>query len=330
MSSPAPERACWCGHPTLSAYSADYHVCRACGTLVSRAPLQAMSLEPANDAAGELYSKDYWTRRQAEHHELPQIEERARLDLPERSTHWLQHLLSWKLPPGRVLEVGCGHGGFVALLGWAGFDAVGTEMSRWVVDFARRTFAVEALAGPIESQPFPPASFDVIVLNDVIEHLADPVGTMRHCARLLRPDGFFVIQTPEYKEHLGYADLVATNDLFLRHMDRNNDEHLFLFSRRSAQRFFEQLGYPVLAFQSPVYPYDMYFTASRTPLPSRDRSAVFASLAKQPHGRLVAALLDKAHESNDRWWAVKRMEAALEHGARSKGQESEEKVEDRG
>ncbi len=82
MSESPTDRACWCGHRELEAYSEDYRVCRACGTLVSRAPW-----------AGELYNEDYWTKRQTEHHGLPDIRKRARLDLPERCTQWLRRLL---------------------------------------------------------------------------------------------------------------------------------------------------------------------------------------------------------------------------------------------
>jgi SAM-dependent methyltransferase len=160
----------------------------------------------------------------------------------------------------------------------------------------------------IESQSFTAGSFDVIVLNDVLEHLPDPLGTFEHCRRLLRPDGFFVIQTPEYKEHLGHADLVATQDLFLRHMDHNNVEHLYLFSRRSVTEFFRRQGFGEITFFNPVYSYDMYLTASRSPLPRYDRDAVQRALEQRPLGRLVGALLDKAYESTDRWWAIQRLE----------------------
>ena len=306
----ARARVCWCGHPTLAAYSADYHVCHACGTLVSRAPLPAEAFTVQNDS-GELYSKDYWHERQTEHHGLPDITRRARLDLPERCTHWLRHLLARRLPPARVLELGCAHGGYVALLGWAGFTATGTEMSPWVVEFSRQTFGIDALAGPIETQPFAAGSFDVIVLNDVLEHLPTPAATLAHCARLLAPDGFFVIQTPEYKEHLTHADLVANQDIFLRHMDGNNDEHLYLYSRRSATEFFTRLGFPALEFANPVYSYDMFFTAARAPLALHAEEKMSAALAAQPTGRLVQALLDKAAESTDRGWAIQRLETAL-------------------
>jgi len=307
-------RACWCGHSTLSPYSADYNVCPACGTLVSRAPLPPEGFTVEADS-GELYSKDYWHERQTEHHGLPDITRRARLDLPERCTHWLRHLLARRLPPARVLELGCAHGGYVALLGWAGFTATGTEMSPWVVEFAKKTFAIDALAGPVEQQPFAPGSFDVIVLNDVLEHLSTPAATLAHCARLLAADGFFVIQTPEYKEHLTHADLVAARDIFLRHMDGNNDEHLYLYSRRSVAEFFKRLGFPALDFASPVYSYDMFFTAARAPLPLHSDAEVTIALVTRPLGRLALALLDKAAESADRGWAIQRLETPPSPGS---------------
>lgn len=213
-----------------------------------------------------------------------------------------------RLPPARVLEVGCAHGGFVALLGWAGFDAIGTELSPWVARFAEETFGVKVLSGRLEDHDLREGSFDVIVLNDVLEHFAHPLTFMAHCARLLSKDGFFVIQTPEYIEHLSHADLVATNDLFLKHMDRNNEEHLYLYSRRSAAVFFSRLGFAHLDFSAPVYPYDMTFVASRSPRKPTEVEARVAALAGRPVGRLVQALIDKALESKDRWWALQRLE----------------------
>ncbi len=308
-------RACWCGHGVLSDYSSEYRVCYACGTLVSSALITA-SVTPERNAPDELYGADYWTKRQTEHHRLPDIRQRARLDLPERCTHWLQHLIEHRLPPGRVLEVGCAHGGYLSLLQAAGFSVVGTEMSPVVTAFARDNFGVEVRAGPIEAHGFAPASFDVIVLNDVLEHLPSPLETISHCATLLAPDGFFVLQTPEYKEHLTYADLVANEDLFLRHMRNNNEEHLYLFSRRSVAALFARVGLPHLEFGNPVYSYDMFFTASRQPLTRHSPPVIADALTARPTGRLVLALLDKAFESQDRWWAVQRLEAQIKNAAK--------------
>jgi SAM-dependent methyltransferase len=289
-------RACWCRHKGLEAFSEHYRVCRACGSLVSTA-----AYDP------RLYNEDYWLGRQTAHHGLPDIRNRARLDLPERCTHWLRHLLSRRLPPSRVLEIGCAHGGYVALLGWAGFEAVGTELDPGVARMAHELFGVKVMAGEVERQPFEKASFDVIVLNDVLEHLPDPVATMGHCAGLLSEGGFFVVQTPEYKEHLTFAELTSTNDLFLKHMGKKQDEHLYLYSRRSAGVLFSRMGFPILDFANPIFAYDMFFTASRSQLPAHSEAEIVAATSRHPVGRLTQALLDKAYESNDRWWAIQRL-----------------------
>ena len=304
-------RPCWCGEPNLFAYSDEYNVCKVCGTLVTRADPRAADPTVTRDQ-GELYSKDYWLRRQPAQHGLPSLEQRTRTDLPERCVHWLKLLLARRLPPARVLEIGCAHGGYVALLRWAGYDASGIEMSPWIVNYARETFGVPVTAGSIESQAFAPGSLDVIVLNDVIEHLPDPAATLGCCARLLKPDGFFIIQTPEYKEHVSYAEVVATGDSFIKHMRGKNDEHPYLFSRRSAQRLFAQIGFPQVGFENPIFPYDLFFTASRQPLAQHGDEAVAAALCAQPPpARLVLALLDKAFESSDRWWEIQRLREKL-------------------
>jgi SAM-dependent methyltransferase len=292
----AGERKCWCGHEGLEPFSPSYQVCRACGTLVSQGAFSP-----------DLYAHGYWTGRQTEHHGLPDITRRARLDLPERCTHWLRHLLSLRIPPGRVLEVGCSHGAYVALLGWAGFEARGTELSPEAVAFARREFRVTVSEGKVEDQGIEPQSCEVIVLNDVLEHLPAPAVTISHCARFLSTPGFFVIQTPEYKEHLSYADLKSSKDLFLKHIEGMEAEHLYLFSRRSAGLLFSRLGFPAVAFANPVYPYDLFFAASREPLAAVPEAEAVAALTRTPEGRLAQALLDKAFESADRWWAIERL-----------------------
>jgi 2-polyprenyl-3-methyl-5-hydroxy-6-metoxy-1,4-benzoquinol methylase len=313
-SAPTSPRACWCGATTLAEYSDEYAVCRHCGTLVTRAQVSSADLE-VNVDRGELYSKDYWLRRQSEKYGLPPIQERARLDLPERCVHWLNLLLRHRLPPARVLEIGCAHGGYVALMRWAGYDATGTEMSPAIVEFAKHTFHVPVHAGRIEDLAFAPGSLDVIVLNDVAEHLPDPSATLGHCARLLKPDGFFILQTPEYKEHIDYSELVRTGDAFINHLRGKNDEHLYLFSRRAATALFTRLGFPVLSFENPIFSYDLFFTASRSALCENSPTEIAAALSTQPTSRLVLALLDKAYESNDRWWAMQRMEAQLRERA---------------
>jgi SAM-dependent methyltransferase len=187
--------------------------------------------------------------------------------------------------------VGSGPGAFVALLRWAGLDATGLELSPWVVDYSRRTFDVPVLAGPVEDQEIEHQSLDAIVMMDVLEHLPDPVGTMRRCLRLLKREGVLIVQTPRLPHGKSYQRLVDDADPFLEMLKA--DEHLHLFSDQSVRRFFSELGVNEVVFEPAIFAhYDMFIIASRVPLMTHDRPAIETALQARPPGRLTLALLD--------------------------------------
>ncbi len=102
------------------------------------------------DEAG-LYGKNYYLQHLQKDYGYPDLETRARADLPERCLHWLRTVLKFVPGPGaRTLELGCGHGGFVAMQRWAGLDATGLELSPWLVGKAREWFGVPVLQGRLE------------------------------------------------------------------------------------------------------------------------------------------------------------------------------------
>jgi glycosyltransferase involved in cell wall biosynthesis/2-polyprenyl-3-methyl-5-hydroxy-6-metoxy-1,4-benzoquinol methylase len=284
-------RTCWCGNATLETFSSDYSYCPRCGTLVSRADVADSALQVGDDGA-DFYGKQYWLDHQREDLKNPDIFARAERDLSERCLYWLRALLRFRVPPAHVLEIGAAHGGFVALLRWAGFDATGLEVSPWVVNFARQTFDVPMRLGPIEQQDIPPASLDIIVLNDVLEHLPHPAETMAHCATLLKPDGLFVVQTPRYPEPRRYDALIASKDRFLEMMEEMSTEHLHLLSERAACRMFGAIGFAEVEFLPPLFPYDMFFIAGRQPVTEVDGARTREHLLTTAPGRLLAALLD--------------------------------------
>jgi SAM-dependent methyltransferase len=288
-------RTCWCGNTELLPFSPTYLQCASCGTLVV-AEIPASNLSRVSDDEHDFYGREYWFSHQQDDLGFPDITVRARNDLPERCMHWLKTLLKFKRPPGQTLELGCAHGGFVALMQWAGFTAEGLELSPWIAEFATRTFGIPMLIGPIEEQSIAPASLDVIALMDVLEHLPDPAGTMSHCLRLLKPDGMLLIQTPRYSEGTSYDELTARRDPFLEQF--KHEQHLFLFSERSVRELFQRLGAGYLQFEPAIFAqYDMFLATSRAPLEelSADDSAV--PLNESPSSRLVQALLDCDHQT---------------------------------
>jgi SAM-dependent methyltransferase len=286
--------ACWCGNADLAPFSTYYVHCRACETLVAlRRPPQDLT-KVGEDERG-FYGREYWFSHQRQAVNQPDIRARAVADLPERCVFWLRTILKYKLPPAVVQELGSAHGGFVALLRRAGYEATGLELSPFIADFARQLFNVPVRRGPLEEQPIPAGSLDVLALMDVLEHLPDPSQTMGHGLRLMKPDGVVVAQTPAFPEGSRYDDLVARNDPFLHNLHDRQDEHLFLFSRSSVRQFFERLGCPVLEFEPAIFPqHDMYFVASRVPLAPAAPEAIADALTRTPDARVVAALLDAA------------------------------------
>jgi SAM-dependent methyltransferase len=146
------------------------------------------------DEAG-LYGKGYWFEHQTGDVGYPDIVAAPAPTCPSgaptgcgRSWHTSRRPAGYRSSAARTA-------GFVALLRLAGYDAAGLELSPYVVDFARQTFGVPMLTGPVEQQPIAPGSLDALVMMDVIEHLPDPAGTMRRVASLLKPDGVLVVQT---------------------------------------------------------------------------------------------------------------------------------------
>jgi 2-polyprenyl-3-methyl-5-hydroxy-6-metoxy-1,4-benzoquinol methylase/predicted nucleic acid-binding Zn-ribbon protein len=292
QSAPPPEiRAdCWCGASDFRAFGPDYLRCDACGTLVSQKGLSTSELTVVDDEH-DYYGKQYWLQHQERDLGLPDFESRIRNDLPERNLHWLRTLLNYALPPAKVVELGCAHGSFVALMEQAGYAASGVEMSPWVVDFGRATFGIDVQTGPVEKLDIAPGSLDAITMMDVMEHLPDPVATLRHCLGLLKRSGFLLIQMPNFREEMDFDELVASGSTFLSQL--KSDEHLYLYSKRSVTEFFHRLGADHVAFEPAIFAhYDMFIVVSRTRLKRNGVEAITAALQATPRGRVALAMLD--------------------------------------
>jgi 2-polyprenyl-3-methyl-5-hydroxy-6-metoxy-1,4-benzoquinol methylase len=238
----------------------------------------------------DLYGADYWTTHQTEELGHPDIYRRARLDLSERALYWLKTMLHYRRPPGRTLELGCGHGGFVALLDRAGFQAFGLELNSWTADVARERFDIPVLTGDLAEQALEPGSLDAIILLDVLEHLPDPAETVKRCRTLLKPDGLLLIQTPAFPAASTYETLQELQDPFLNLLLPG--EHLYLFSKQGLRRLLARIGFTQVAFEKALFPYDMFCVASAAPLHKATAEAVAATLIPSVDGQLILALLD--------------------------------------
>ena len=284
---------CWCGNEDLIAFSPDYRRCAACETLVDASNAAAAGgFDPrVRDDARDFYGHAYWHAHQHDQPGHADILARVRTDLHERCAFWLNALLRFKLPPGRALELGSAHGGFVALLRQAGFDATGLELSPSIVQLARETFGVPMLTGPVEDQQLSSGTFDVVALMDVLEHLPDPLATMRRCLDLLADDGVLLVQTPCYPAGKSLDEACAAESRFA--IQLRPREHLNLFSRRSVAEMFRRLGAPHVTFLPPIFWfYDMFLLVSRRPIVEVSEEERARAMSATVERRVVQALLD--------------------------------------
>lgn len=91
---------------------------------------------------------------------------------------------------GRVLEVGCGTGHWLALLAARGLQVAGIDASSEMLDQARdRLPDVELVHGRAEQLPWPDASFDRVLCINAIHHFDDPRGFVTEARRVLRQRG---------------------------------------------------------------------------------------------------------------------------------------------
>jgi glycosyltransferase involved in cell wall biosynthesis/2-polyprenyl-3-methyl-5-hydroxy-6-metoxy-1,4-benzoquinol methylase len=309
---------CWCGNVELITFSPDYLECTACETLISSIKSNSNLGKVINDEQ-DFYGRNYWFAHQENDLGFENIIARSRTDLSERCLHWLRAVLKYKFPPARILEVGSGHGGFVALLRQSGFDATGLEISPWVVDFARKTFDVPMLLGPVEVQEIDPGSLDVIALMDVLEHLPDPLDTMRRCLKLLKPDGLLVIQTPRFPENKSYNEMISEKNRFLEMLRK--DEHLYLFGEQSIRQLFHNLGSDCLLFEQAFFPhYDMFVIVSQIPPTLHSKDEIDSGLSSTRGGRIIQSLLDKDESSRQ---VTQRLQESMADGEARLGQINE-------
>ncbi|MBV5245382.1 methyltransferase domain-containing protein [Mycolicibacterium sp. PAM1] len=90
----------------------------------------------------------------------------------------------------RVLDLGCGKGGTVAWLLEQGFDAYGMDVRAEYVDNGRAYLGADRLAVLDRgSYPYPDDHFDIVISNQVFEHVADLGELAREVARTTKPGG---------------------------------------------------------------------------------------------------------------------------------------------
>lgn len=157
---------------------------------------------------------------------------------------------------GRLLDVGCGDGAFLARMKRLGWEVVGVELDEQAAHIARTQSGADVFVGPLEEAGFADGSFDAITLSHVIEHLADPLDQLRRCGKLLRKGGRVVVTTPN-AESLGHR-------IFREHWrGLEVPRHLMLFSLRTLGQLASEAGFATSALRTSARGAHAFYLESR-------------------------------------------------------------------
>lgn len=137
-----------------------------------------------------------------------------------------------------ILDIGCAGGAFLKAADDLGFNVVGIEPSTWLCEYGKNNYGLDLRPGVLSDYEFDTASFDIISLWDVIEHLAQPQKVLTKAYTLLKDDGFLIINFPDYNSLA--SRLLGRRWPFLLSV------HLIYYSPQTIEKQLEQCGFQLI------------------------------------------------------------------------------------
>ena len=207
------------------------------------------------------------------------------LKLTPDSSHG--RLLDWmsRLPPARVLDLGCADGRFGALLRAQGHTVTGVDVTEHdgVGDRLDR-FVTADLDGGIPDEVGD--AFDVVLAADVLEHTAQPAELLRRTTDLLAPGGVVLVSVPNFAHWYPRAR-VALGRFDYDRRGILDAGHVRFFTRRSIERLMRESGFTITRHEVVGLPLEVMERGSEAAIETGSTAAGGGGSAV---GRVVAAI----------------------------------------
>ncbi len=157
--------------------------------------------------------------------------------------------LSWhRVPPGRLLDIGCGDGRFLALCRKAGWTCYGLELSRQAAEQAARRGITMLPDDWLNLSPRPKDAgdrYDAITLVNVLETVSDPVAVLRRVKQALAPRGVVLIRVSNGAFHVPLRRTAQRLGLQFQQAF-----HLFVYTPRAVRTLLRSVGLEPLSLRN--------------------------------------------------------------------------------
>ena len=156
---------------------------------------------------------------------------------------------------GRLLDVGCATGNFLDRMRRRGnWQVWGVEVNEEAARYAQERFGLDVFIGELCEAAYPASYFDVVTLWNVLEHLHDPLDTLKEINRVLKDDGVLILSVPNSDSF----DAKIFGDYWI---GLDPPRHLYTFSIKTLKALLAKAGFKTIETRFIIGSYHS-FTAS--------------------------------------------------------------------
>jgi SAM-dependent methyltransferase len=149
----------------------------------------------------------------------------------------------------KIVDVGCGLNDFLALLQkMRGCQGVGVDFKPELVAYVRDKRKMPIFAGTLQDARFETGQYDLVTMNEYLEHEPDPRGVLTEARRITRKGGHLAVEVP-------YIEGLPARMFGSRWSQVDAPRHLSYFTRAALAEMLKRCGYKLVhteTFQMPV------------------------------------------------------------------------------
>jgi SAM-dependent methyltransferase len=196
---------------------------------------------------------------------------------------------------GRMLDIGSALGDSLVeakLLGWK--NLYGVELSKYAARESQKK-GLNVKIGTLKKAAFPSNYFDVVTLQDVVEHFKDPLAELKEVYRVLRTDGIVFVVTPDVDGF--WAKLLGK--LWYHYKP---GEHIIYLSQKTLKKALVDVGFKNIETRKTYHTMSLEYIFNRLRFYS---PRLFGGLLKLVRGNFLGKISFRVYIGEIEGWGIK-------------------------